>query len=91
MAPDVTGVQYLTGHRLRLTFADGVVGDVDLREHVVGRGGVFAALETPSYFAQVRVNNDIGTIVWPNGADLSPEFLYDLVTAGKPRALRSIG
>ena len=78
--PDVTQVRYLQGHRLELTFADGVVGQIDLANVILGKGGVFAPLEDPIYFAKVAVNADIGTIVWPNDVDLDPEVLYSLVT-----------
>jgi len=78
--PDVTHVRYLGGHRLELAFADGVVGQIDLANVILGKGGVFAPLEDPTYFAKVAVNADIGTIVWPNDVDLDPEVLYGLVT-----------
>ena len=42
-------------------------------------GWSFEPLRDPDYFKQVRLNPDIGTIVWPNGADFSPEFLYEKV------------
>ncbi|MFN9174661.1 MAG: DUF2442 domain-containing protein [Synechocystis sp.] len=35
------------------------------------------------YFAQVKVNPELGTIQWPNGADLDPDVLYDLISHGK--------
>jgi hypothetical protein len=38
--------------------------------------GVFEPLNDPSFFRQVTVNPDVGTIVWPNGADLCPDTLY---------------
>ena len=71
---DVTDVQVVGHHRLRLTFEDGTVGDVDLSEH--DWRGVFEPLADPAYFAQVRVDPEAGTVVWPNGADMAPEPLY---------------
>lgn len=38
--------------------------------------GVFEPLNDPDYFRQVRVVPDVGTIVWPNRADLRPDVLY---------------
>lgn len=38
--------------------------------------GIFAPLKEQSYFTQVRVSSEAGTIVWPNGADLDPDVLY---------------
>jgi hypothetical protein len=43
----------------------------------------FAPLEDTAYLARVRVNPDIGTICWPNGADLDPDVLYSAIT-GEP-------
>jgi Protein of unknown function (DUF2442) len=72
---DVTAVQVLADHRLRLGFADGTVGDVDFS----GREwrGVFEPLRDPAYFARVRVDPEAGTISWPNGTDMAPEPLYE--------------
>jgi hypothetical protein len=77
---DVTDVQVLGHYRLRLTFSDGLVGDVDL-SHLRSRSGVFEALRDPEYFAQVRVDPEIGTITWASGADLAPEVLYERASA----------
>jgi hypothetical protein len=40
-------------------------------------------LKDPAYFAQVRVDTELGTVTWPNGADLDPDVLYAQVT-GRP-------
>ncbi|MBV9278590.1 MAG: DUF2442 domain-containing protein [Chloroflexi bacterium] len=71
---DVIDVQVIGPHRLRLTFEDGTVGDVDLSRQVWR--GVFEPLADPAYFAHVRVDPEAGTVVWPNGADMAPEPLY---------------
>jgi hypothetical protein len=52
------------------------MGRVDLAPVIVGKGGVFAALNDPKVFAQVRVDPESGTIVFPNGVDLDPDVLY---------------
>ena len=72
---DITAVEVVGDHQLRLTFEDGTVGDVDFS----GREwrGVLEPLRDPAYFAQVRVDSDSGTIAWPNGIDLAPEPLYE--------------
>jgi hypothetical protein len=72
----VTGVTVLDHYRLRLLFEDGTVGDVDL-SHLGQRSGVFEPLKDAAYFRQVRVDLEGGTVVWPNGADLAPEVLYE--------------
>ena len=73
----ITAVEHLGGYRLRLTFADGFVGDVDLSERVMAsKGPVFRPLQDLEFFAQVTVDAELGTVVWPNGADLAPEVLH---------------
>ena len=71
---DVIGVEVSGEYRLRLTFDDGTVGEVDL----AGREwrGVFEPLRDPDYFARVAVDAEAGTVTWPNGADMAPEPLY---------------
>lgn len=71
---DVIDVAASGAYRLRLTFDDGTVGEVDF----TGREwrGVFEPLRDPAYFAQVTVDTEGGTITWPNGADMAPEPLY---------------
>lgn len=71
---DVTGVQVIGDHRLRLTFEDGTVGDVEFEEREWR--GVFEPLADASYFARVRVDPESGTLAWPNGVDMAPEPLY---------------
>lgn len=39
-------------------------------------GEVFEPLKDPAFFRRVRLNPETGTVEWPNGADLAPEFLY---------------
>jgi hypothetical protein len=73
--PAVVGVAVIGDHRLRLLFDDGTAGDVDFSS--VEWKGVFEALRDPKYFAKVRVDTDAATVVWPNGADLAPETLYE--------------
>jgi Protein of unknown function (DUF2442) len=84
MLNDIIEVRPLGGYRLFLRFENGVEGEVDLADQI-RFDGVFAALREPANFAQVRVNSEVGTIVWPNGADLDPDVLYSIVT-GQPVA-----
>ena len=75
MLVDVTRVEVLEPYRLRLGFDDGTEGEVDIAA-LVPFHGVFAGLKDPLAFAQVRVDPELGTIVWPNGADLDPSVLH---------------
>jgi hypothetical protein len=76
MFPRVSGVRHIKDHELELTFSDGTVSNLDLRNRVVGRGGVFEALQDIDYFAQVAVDREAGTVIWPNGVDFCPDVLY---------------
>ena len=87
MFPRVNQVRHLGEYRLEISFTDGTTGELDLKERVVGRGGVFKPLEDIGFFRQVKVDSEAGTIAWPNEVDFCPDVLYSLVT-GKPiRAL----
>jgi hypothetical protein len=80
MCATVNDVQVLDGYRIELTFSDGFRGAVDLAKRIVGRHGVFGPLEDPQFFRQVAVDHELGTIVWPNGADFCPDLLYRWAT-----------
>ncbi len=73
---DVCAITYRSGYTYHVVFDDGVEGDVDLAE-VIGKGPVFEPLKELSYFRQARIEG--GTIAWPNGADIAPETLYEMV------------
>jgi len=83
MMAKVKGVKPLDGHRLRLRFLDGAQGVVDVAASV-GFTGVFARLRDRDYFRKVRVDQEAGTICWPNGADLDPDVLYWRATGKAP-------
>jgi hypothetical protein len=71
----VIEVEALQGFRLRVTFADGLTGMVDMSRMVRSpKAGVFAALADPSLFAQVRL--DYGAVSWPGDLDLAPDAMH---------------
>jgi len=82
MLMDVVAVEPLEGYRLRLRFEDGAEGEVDVSA-MIGFTGVFEPLRERAAFAAVRVDPELGTVVWPNGADLDPAVLHAVVT-GSP-------
>lgn len=86
---DVSAVEVLGDYRLRLTFQDGTVGDVDFS----GREwrGVFEPLRDPSYFARVELDTEAGTIAWPDGLDMAPEPLYAEASRHPIRTARAAG
>jgi hypothetical protein len=66
---------------VELWFTDGSTGTANLAQWIRGARGVFADLQDPAFFAQEAVDLEAGTLVWPNGADLDPDVLYDTVHA----------
>jgi hypothetical protein len=77
--PVVAGVAVVGDHVLRLLFSDGTAGDVDFSAEQWT--GVLAPLNDPGHFAEVTVDHEAGTIVWPDGIDLAPEPLYEQAKA----------
>ncbi|HMH47026.1 MAG TPA: DUF2442 domain-containing protein [Solirubrobacteraceae bacterium] len=80
LTPDITAVSVVRHGVLRLTFADGLAGEVD----VLGRmhGPVFDEARTPAGFVQATIDTETGTVVWPGGADLAPDTLYQRLRTG---------
>ncbi|GAB3439099.1 hypothetical protein GCM10027517_12100 [Phycicoccus ginsengisoli] len=72
----VTSVSAGPGRILELTFNDGSRGNFDVGPFLWGPA-FQRVRDDPTVFAAVRVDEETGTIVWPNGVDLAPEFLYD--------------
>ena len=73
----VTSAQYISGFCVKVSFDDGAVGVADLQNKL--HGPIFEPLKEPEYFKQLRFDPQLKTIVWPNGADLAPEFLRALL------------
>ena len=72
----VREVKYLSDYKLQLKFEDGSMREVDLAPHLDGE--VFEPLKSPERFRTVRLHSELDTIVWDNGADMSPDFLYEI-------------
>ena len=70
----IENVQYLEDYKIELKFNDDRKGIVDLKDELYG--DMFEPLKDKAIFSKVRVDKDLETIVWENGADLAPEFLY---------------
>jgi hypothetical protein len=80
LTPDITAATVVRHGVLRLTFADGLAGEVDVLDRM--RGPVFEEARTPAGFAAVSVDAETGTVVWPGRADLAPDTLYERVRTG---------
>lgn len=87
MIPRVLEVKPLPQSCLWLRFHDGLEGSVDLSSELWGP--MFEPLRNPEVFQQVKVDPELETVVWPNGADLAPDCLYQLTTANTRRGQAS--
>jgi hypothetical protein len=72
--PNVTEVKYKKGYTIWIAFSNNKSGEIDLTKKLWGK--VFEPLKDKKLFQQVQLNKELGTITWPNGADLAPEALY---------------
>ena len=72
----VTSVEYVSGYKLRVGFEDDSVRLVDLSAEL--NGEIFEPLKDLRVFRTARLNPDLDTVVWSNGADMSPDFLYEI-------------
>ncbi|MFL5898487.1 MAG: DUF2442 domain-containing protein [Solirubrobacterales bacterium] len=84
---NVTDLQRLGGYRLRPRFDDGAGGELDFSDEEWK--GIFAPLNHPAYFLKVELDEELGTIVWPNGADFAPETLHRMVVEQQGSAAAS--
>jgi len=71
----VKEAKYLHDYVISVRFSDGAEGEVDLAGELEGE--VFGPLRDLKAFKSFRVDPELQTIVWSNGADLAPEFLYE--------------
>ncbi len=84
MIPQLESAEYVAGHAIRLRFADGTEGIVDLKDELWGE--VFEPLKDPGTFRNFRLDPELNTVTWPTGADLAPEFLYEKAAAQQAEA-----
>lgn len=75
----VIEAEYFKDYKIIITFNNGVKKIVDMEQDLWGP--MFEPLKDKKLFKQFRIDKDIHTIVWPNGADFSPDSLYEM---GKP-------
>ncbi|MBF0284662.1 MAG: DUF2442 domain-containing protein [Magnetococcales bacterium] len=79
----ITLADPLPQRRLALTFEDGLRAIVSLDDVLQDYAGIFSPLLEEDYFRRVRVDPELGTLFWPNGADLCPDVLYS-IASGQP-------
>jgi hypothetical protein len=80
LTPDITEAVAIRHGVLRLVFADGLTGEVEVLDRM--RGPVFDQARTSEGFSKVSVDPETGTVTWPGGADLAPDTLYERVRTG---------
>ena len=78
MLVHITDSRYVAGYTIWLRFSDGAEGEVDLSAELYGE--VFEPLRDIEAFKKFRLDPEMETIAWPNGADIAPEFLRSKVT-----------
>lgn len=69
---------HLNAYRIAFTFDDGATKVVDLLPHLTGE--IFVPLRDQKFFVNFHVDADTDTVTWPNGADFSPDWLYEVGT-----------
>jgi hypothetical protein len=79
MTPSLKNAEYAGEYRIKVSFDDGTEGVIDLKEELWGE--VFEPLKDLSKFREFRIDSELQTIVWPTGADLAPEYLYERAAA----------
>ena len=79
MIPKLESVEYAGDYRIRVRFADGRAGEIDLAKELWGE--VFEPLKDVGLFRRFHVNTELNTIEWDTGADLAPEYLYENAAA----------
>jgi hypothetical protein len=77
LTPKLVEARPIREYTVWLRFADGTEGEADLAGEL--RGEMFEPLRDPDQFRRLRVDPEMQTLVWPNGADLAPEHLYQLI------------
>jgi hypothetical protein len=77
MTPRLTEAKYVREYMLHLRFGNGTEGDVDISQELEGE--VFDRLKDRDFFQAFTISPELHTVVWPNGADFAPEFLYEKV------------
>ncbi len=85
--PEIIALQYLRAYQYRLTFNDGLEGELDFAEYL-DRGPVFTPLRDQALFRQATIQG--GTISWSNGADVAPETLYEKLLRAKQIAEKAL-
>ena len=76
---EVIDVRYIEEYKLDLTFSNDVSKIVDLKEKILlGKDPMYEPLKDIEFFKKVRVDKELGTVLWPNEFDICPDLLYEM-------------
>lgn len=70
----ITDAKHIEGYKVEVTFNNGKRGIADFSEAL--NGPVFEPLKNQAIFSSFIVDKELETLVWPNGADLAPEYIF---------------
>lgn len=62
-------------YSLKIKFSDGKINTIDMSS--ILNGELYEPLRNEKIFRQVKIDPEVKTLVWPNGADFDPATLYD--------------
>ncbi len=80
---EIAHAEYMDNHHIKLTFNDGKSGIADVNEMIQSQPQkLFSALADERVLKQFTLAH--GTLCWPNGLDVAPEYLYYLTFKHDP-------
>ncbi|MDX6497875.1 MAG: hypothetical protein QOG23_1135 [Blastocatellia bacterium] len=71
----VVSFEIVAPYTLRVEFEDNTNQLINFEPTLAGE--LFGPLRNLSFFNQVRLDPEVHTLVWPNGADFDPATLHD--------------
>ena len=80
--PEIIEAKWVQGYSVQVTFSDLKKATIDLKKFL-GRG-IFKEFTNIEKFKRFKVDAELGTITWPNGADIAPEVLSLEAFAARP-------
>ena len=72
---DVTEFELVGAYTVRVVFDDDTEQVIDLEPVLYGE--MYAPLRDVQVFRRVRLDPEVKTLVWPNGADFDPYVLHE--------------
>ena len=73
----IKDAKYIRDYIIWIKFHDGLSGEIDLKDEIYGP--IFEPLKDLEYFKSFTVHPELKSLTWKNGADFSPEYLYESI------------